>query len=191
MAEDVLAGISSTPLTISGRRCRRSSRDFGGETASIKLLNASLRPPVLSNEKVDESFRNDGVFVGEIPCMIGSKLSNAHADGKIDCPLDPGAYVIVEGAEKVVMPQDLNFGRDAPISRKGCWKSYVVYPNEGLSFRNTFTRVLLKEDKGIINLELSIMGADPVWIVVTLRALGLATNKSVLDVQRAESRELI
>ncbi|XP_024544534.1 DNA-directed RNA polymerases IV and V subunit 2 [Selaginella moellendorffii] len=181
-----------------------------GSTASIKLLNASLRPPVvkypwearlgdqsysarlfadihvrLSNEKIDESFRNDEVFVGEIPCMIGSELSNAHADGKIDCPLDPGAYFIVEGAEKVVVPQDSNFGARCSISRKGCWKSYVVYPNKGLSFRNTFTRVLLKEDKGIINLELSITGADPVPIVVALRALGLATDKSVLDVMHA------
>ncbi|XP_024544525.1 DNA-directed RNA polymerase II subunit RPB2-like [Selaginella moellendorffii] len=136
MAEDALLSFLQQTEEISVEK--------EGSTASIKLLNASLRPLVvkypwearlgdqsysarlfadihvrLSNEKVDESFRNDEVFVGEIPCMIGSKLSNPHADGKIDCPLDPGAYFIVEGAEKVVVPQDSSFGARCSISRKG------------------------------------------------------------------------
>jgi len=130
------------------------------------------------------------VYIGEMPVMLKSKICNLYGmseDELIEAgedPLDPGGYFIINGSERVIVTQeDLASNRIlVEHDRRTATEVAKVF-----SSRHGFRALAVVERKkdGLIRVSIpAVPGNIP--FVVLLRALGLESDKEIVDAVSAD-----
>lgn len=150
-----------------------------------------------SGEKILDVISLPQTLLGKIPVMVHSKFCNLYGlNGttrhKEDCAFDVGGYFIVKGAEKVLFAQEQQFTRRITVFRNNLGLTASAggeYKGSNLTYRNSvFLRELVPK-KGsepasgpwVCTTRLRrVNGFIP--IIIVLRALGLSSDKEVLEI---------
>lgn len=130
------------------------------------------------------------VTIGEIPVMVGSSLCTlSDMDRKQliaagEDPDDPGGYFIINGSEKVLVSME-ELADNVPIFQQD-GEEYTCRIN---SERTGYVQrhVLTRKKDGIINI--SFANVKKVPALVIMRALGLETDKEIVEATSEEHSE--
>ena len=160
---------------------------------------AKMRENTLNNLKTNVQMvkmRLDKMFLGRFPIMVQSKL--CILDGMPrnmryslgECKNDVGGYFIIDGKEKVVIPQEafgdnmLNIYRDKNDAYEYSADLKSVSENVSKPVRHMSVRILsstptLKRDN--IGVFIPNAGNKPIPLFVVFRALGILTDKEIIS----------
>ena len=152
------------------------------------------KPPV--KKKIGST--QEKFLVMTIPTMIRSRYCNlnAHPDIKTDeCRYDPGGYFIVNGSEKVIIPQDrMVHNRPMVVLKKGTGVSLNMIQvnsiaDEITGLVQTLT-IRIKKD-GEMVLKFSVL--QDINPIILLRALGIDSDGEIIDIciHNFEDREAL
>lgn len=125
--------------------------------------------------------------VGQIPIMLRS--ANCVLTGKSDaelaklgeCPLDPGGYFVVRGAEKVILIQE-QLTKNRIIIEKDS-KGIIANVQSSTHVRKSRTTVLLKNGKLYLNH--NTFETD-INVAIVLRAMGVETDQEIVQLVGTE-----
>lgn len=141
------------------------------------------------------------VPIATIPIMVRSKYCSLNIKkgyDKTECGYDPGGYFIVNGSEKVVVPQE-RLMENKPhvfVKKDNDILLYSCQVNSRSYTRNTMTQTVIirmKKDKTMI-VQIPILHEVPVFIL--MRALGVESSKDIValcthDLENNEMADLI
>ncbi|EFJ13710.1 hypothetical protein SELMODRAFT_424388 [Selaginella moellendorffii] len=117
------------------------------------------------------------VHIGDIPIMVNSLLCNGHDADAFDC----GGYFIVKGVDKVVLAQELVW----PQALR------VLCPKTGSdNWRVELEQVKVELERGDGVLLLSAPGLDTIPLVIVLAALGVSTDRQLLEVMVHDTQDV-
>lgn len=124
------------------------------------------------------------VEVGEIPIMVGSclcPLSKMNSEERIQAGEDPndfGGYFIINGTERVVILSEEIAANRLILQKKGEEVSARIN-SEAMGFVQR--HIFYRNPDGIINAEFASLAKLPVPIVVLMKALGMESDKEVIE----------
>ncbi|KAI0561504.1 DNA-directed RNA polymerase [Gracilaria domingensis] len=129
------------------------------------------------------------LMIGKIPIMLRS--NNCILKGKSDrelaklgeCPLDPGGYFVVKGAEKVILMQE-QLSKNRIIIEKDA-RGVIANVQSSTHERKSRTTLLVKGNKLYLNH--NILDAD-INIAIILRAMGIETDQEIIQLVGKEPR---
>ncbi len=130
------------------------------------------------------------VEIGKLPVMVKSKICALHGKTKEELielgedPLDPGGYFIINGTERVLVIVE-EIVANIPIIEK---KDETETARINSEINGYVQRHLVKRKNGIIDISYSNLKGVP--LVVVLRALGLETDKEIIDAISDEDDEM-
>ncbi len=130
----------------------------------------------------------ESIKIGQIPTMIKSNICNLH--GKSDeeliemgeDPLDPGGYFIINGSERVLVTIE-DLAPNKIILEKGEEYSKITEVAKVFSKRGGFRALTTveRDREGLLWVNFpSVPGSIP--LVVMLRALGVETDREIMEV---------
>ncbi|KAF6143408.1 hypothetical protein GIB67_029577 [Kingdonia uniflora] len=173
--------IDHTTDKLTPQICRLSGRTYAAPiSVTIEYVNQSGQPPMTRR----------GVVIGRMPIMLRScrcVLSGKDEDelAKLgECPLDPGGYFVVKGAEKVIQIQEqLSMNRIIiDTDRKKRLTASVTSITEMTKSKTTIVM-----DKGKIYLEINqFEGKIPIMIV--MKAMGIESDQEVVQMVGRDPR---
>ncbi|KAL8506631.1 hypothetical protein ACS0TY_017502 [Phlomoides rotata] len=156
---------------------------------SCRLSGITYAAPISVIIEYAEGSRNSRqihtktVIIGRMPIMLRSCCCILY--GKDDeelakygeCPLDPGGYFVIKGAEKVILIQEQPSKNRIIIDtdQKGCVQASVTSSSEKIK-----SKTVIKMEKGKINLYLNQF-TSKVPIMVVLRAMGMESDQEVVQ----------
>jgi len=130
------------------------------------------------------------VQIGELPVMVKSSLCALHGlseDELIEMgedPHDPGGYFIINGTERVIVIVEEVLSNRPVIEKKGDTETARI----NSEMKGFVQRHLIERKKGIITISFATLKNLP--IVVLLRALGMKTDKEIIDAVTKNEREI-
>ncbi|XP_024514894.1 DNA-directed RNA polymerases IV and V subunit 2 [Selaginella moellendorffii] len=153
-------------ITYSARLCA----DVELQVGMVDAVAGEQRNPV-----VNRVF--PAVHIGDIPIMVNSLLCNGHDADAFDC----GGYFIVKGVDKVVLAQELVW----PQALR------VLCPKTGSdNWRVELEQVKVELERGDGVLLLSAPGLDTIPLVIVLAALGVSTDRQLLEVMVHDTQDV-
>src|SRR3989344_7081290 len=169
-----------------------SVRDLQPHEARLRNLTYSS-PLFIEMTPVFEGREHstEWVEIGEIPIMVGSclcQMSKMNAEDKIKAgedPMDMGGDFIINGTERAIILSEEIAANRLILQKKGEEISARIN-SEAFGFvqRHLFYR----NPDGIINAEFASLAKLPVPIIVLMKALGMESDKEVIDaINLAES----
>ncbi len=172
-------------------------READGATRNIMPTEARIRnlnyvaPIRIEMTPVINEIEQDTVKVdfGSLPIMIKSKachLSNMTPEELIEAgedPNDPGGYFIINGTERVLVTVE-EILQNRPIIEK---KKGEIHARVNSEVNGYVQRHMLESKKGLFLLSFASLKKAPV--VVMLRALGLKSDKEIIDGISESNRE--
>ena len=128
----------------------------------------------------------DNIPLADIPVMLRSKFCNLTTHrgyDKKECEMDPGAYFIVNGSEKVVISQDRMVDNKPLvfIKKDSGMEIHTVQVNSRSSKPHGLTQIInirMKKD-GIMSLRVPILSEIPVFMI--FRALGVESDHDIIS----------
>lgn len=131
----------------------------------------------------DELVVTKNLPIGQLPMMLRS--ANCILTGKSDaelaklgeCPLDPGGYFIVRGAEKVILIQE-QLSKNRIIIEKDS-RGIIANVQSSTHVRKSRTSVLMKNGK--IYLNHNTFETD-INIAIILKAMGVETDQEIVQI---------
>ncbi|HLD83575.1 MAG TPA: DNA-directed RNA polymerase subunit B [archaeon] len=130
------------------------------------------------------------VKIGDLPVMVKSGLCTTSQMSREDLitsgedPDDPGGYFIINGTERaIVMMEEVLSNRPVVEKRGGAETARINSESAGFVQRH-----LIERKGGIVTLSFANMKKIPV--VVLLRALGMETDKDIIESISTEPREM-
>lgn len=130
-----------------------------------------------------------GVVIGRMPimlrsgrCVLSRQCSEEDFARVGECPLDPGGYFIIRGAEKVILVQE-------QLSKN---RILVDYDRKGLVCASVTSSTHERKSKTYVGLRAGRLYlrhnslADEVPLVIALKALGLETDRAAMELVGAE-----
>jgi DNA-directed RNA polymerase II subunit RPB2 len=144
----------------------------------IDILTDKRTETITGSEELD-------VPIGLIPLMVRSKycsLNQYKGLDKSECEYDPGGYFIVNGSEKVVIPQDRMVENKTLVFLKkdSGTMSYIVQVNSRSYKPNGITQVMnikIRKD-GLMTIRVPILNEVNVFAI--FRALGVSSDKDII-----------
>ena len=141
------------------------------------------------------------VPIATIPIMVRSKYCSLNIKkgyDKSECSYDPGGYFVINGSEKVIIPQE-RLVENKPhvfVKKDGKVKLYSVQANSKSYTTNAMTQVVIirmKKDK-TMTIQVPILQEVPVFIL--MRALGIESAEQIVaicthDLENSEMADLI
>lgn len=122
------------------------------------------------------------LMIGKIPIMLRSKncVLSRKSDRELaklgECPLDPGGYFVVKGAEKVILMQEqLSKNR---IIIENDTRGLMANVQSSTHERKSRTTLIAKGNK--LYLHHNILEAD-INIAIVLRAMGIETDQEIIQ----------
>lgn len=150
---------------------------------------------LISTKIIDKP--DDNVTIGVIPIMVKSKYCSLHLypdfqQDKYECDFDPGGYFIINGAEKVVIPQErMSENKPMVFSPKNPDKDpYKIQVNSKSLGRNSIMQVMsiLYKPDGSITFKVPILEEFP--ITVLFRVMGYETDEEIINLICHDQRNL-
>lgn len=132
-------------------------------------------------------------MIGRLPIMLRSKHCVLYdkTDDEIaalqECPLDPGGYFVVNGAEKVILLQE-QLSKNRVIVEEDTTKG-IVQATITSSTRERKSKAYVLIKKGRLYLRHNTLG-DDVPIVVALKAMGMESDMEIVQLI-ADDAELL
>ncbi len=133
--------------------------------------------PVFEGVKQD----SEKVIIGEIPVMVKSaicptsKMSREELEKAGEDPDDPGGYFIINGSEKVIVSSE-ELANNKPMYLKDGSEQIARLNSERIGY---VQRHVFRRKHGIVYLNFANVKNVPV--VVVMRALGLETDKEIIE----------
>jgi len=130
------------------------------------------------------------VQIGEIPIMVKSclcALNGLSEDELVEMgedPSDPGGYFIINGTERVIVIVEEVLSNRPVIEVKGDTETARINSET----KGFVQRHLIERKKGIITISFATLRNLP--IVVLLRALGMETDKEIINAITTDEREI-
>ncbi|KLT43758.1 beta and beta-prime subunits of DNA dependent RNA-polymerase [Cutaneotrichosporon oleaginosum] len=132
----------------------------------------------------DKIRKQQGIHIGQLPIMLRSDLCHLANRGEAElarmgeCPLDPGGYFVVKGTEKVILVQEqLSKNRIIVMADP---KKDVVTAEVTSSTHDRVVKTYVTTAKKCIYLRHNSF-RDPIPIVIALKAMGLTSDKEILQ----------
>ncbi|BEJ10664.1 hypothetical protein CspHIS471_0100860 [Cutaneotrichosporon sp. HIS471] len=132
----------------------------------------------------DKIRKQQGIHIGQLPIMLRSDLCHLASKGEAElarmgeCPLDPGGYFVVKGTEKVILVQEqLSKNRIIVMADP---KKDVVTAEVTSSTHDRVVKTYVTTAKKCIYLRHNSF-RDPIPIVIALKAMGLTSDKEILQ----------
>jgi DNA-directed RNA polymerase II subunit RPB2 len=155
------------------------------DTTQIKetiLINDNSENKV-KTIKVGNTERNKPIMI--IPTMVKSKYCNLNAypeEMKDECKYDPGGYFIVNGSEKIVIPQD-EMIKNKPlvfIKKNSNIEYYVAQINSKSSINRVMQTISIKMKKdNIMTIRMPIL--QELNVIVLFKALGIVSDFDIIN----------
>ena len=175
---DIRVDFPSVPEEHSGTRATTPQE--------CRLRDLTYAAPIF----VDLEYPANGVFevkrnvqIGRMPIMLRSDkcvLSNKDESGKMrcgECPLDPGGYFVVKGAEKVLLIQEQLSKNRILIDRESTGVP-LASVTSSTHDRKSKTNVVTKKD--CLYLKHNTFAED-IPAIITLRAMGVETDQEAMQ----------
>ena len=147
-----------------------------------------------STNNIDtDDIKNNLITIGRIPIMIGSEacILKRHPDkiNNYECDYDPGGYFIINGNERVIVPQEM-IALNRPIITKKEELNVVSYIAEIRCismYSDKFSRLFkLKCRKDVISVNMSQFKDKnkelDIPIFIFFRALGIETDQDIYNI---------
>lgn len=137
----------------------------------------------------DEIVACKNLLIGKIPIMLRSAncVLNGKSDAELaklgECPLDPGGYFVVRGAEKVILIQE-QLTKNRIIIEKDT-KGIIANVQSSTHERKSRTTLVVKHGK--IYLHHNTFEAD-INVAIVLRAMGIETDQEIVQLVGTEPR---
>lgn len=160
---------------------------LSAKVTQIQEIRDAITYEIKSEKAIGESDNN--VVLATIPIMVKSKycslnLYNNEEENNKECDFDPGCYFIVNGSEKVVIPQERMI-RNKPLifAPKNSAKDYYEIqvnsesPNKDGSMQ--VMRVIYNKNTNFLTLRAPIFEEFP--IIILFRIMGLETDKDIIN----------
>lgn len=180
------------PMMENGDPMFPSDARSGSLTYSAKLV-AKVRQiqettDIVTDERIEKEVghEQDNVPITSLPIMVRSQycsLSLYKNVDKLECHYDPGAYFIINGSEKVVVPQDkMSENKPLVFNRKDTGGDiFAVQVNSKSHKPNGIAQtssVRLKTNNILI---MYVPILSEVNVIAIMRALGIETDKDIIN----------
>ncbi|MDA9673945.1 hypothetical protein N9T73_00415, partial [bacterium] len=154
--------------------------------ANVKQIQQIYVDNTLTESKIIDS---EKIYLAKIPIMVGSKicilnqLKNLHFESN-ECKYDSGGYFIVNGGEKVIIPQERLIDNKIMVLKKKDQSSLISVAeirsvsNFGIS--NTIS-IKLKKDGLLTIISPQFRDKNEIPLIILLKALGLENDKQIID----------
>ncbi|KAM3205804.1 hypothetical protein P3L10_029214 [Capsicum annuum] len=168
---------------LSPQKCRLSSLTYAAPIYVTVDYTSTMRG------KKQESTEKD-VVIGRMPIMLRSCSCVLYGKDEEqlaklgECPLDPGAYFVVNGTEKVISIQE-QLSKNRIIidtDNKGCVQASVISSSE-----KTKSKTIVKMEKEKIYLLLN-MFKSKVPIMIVMKAMGMESDQEVVQMLGRDPR---
>jgi DNA-directed RNA polymerase beta subunit len=141
------------------------------------------------------------VPIATIPIMVRSKYCSLNIKkgyDKSECEHDPGGYFIINGSEKVIVPQE-RLMENKPhvfVKKDGMSKIYSVQVNSKSYTTNTMPQVVMVEMDKNKQMTIKIPILHPVPVFIVMRALGIESAEQIValcthDLENNEMVDLV
>lgn len=137
----------------------------------------------------DELVAASRIGIGKIPIMLRSKncVLSKKSDKELaklgECPLDPGGYFVVKGAEKVILMQE-QLSKNRIIIEKDS-RGLMANVQSSTHERKSRTTVIVKKDR----LYLNHNTLDPdINMAIVMRAMGVETDQEIIQLVGTDPR---
>ena len=179
--------------------------DIKETTEKGEMLKKDYTPSELAaireNTKIQSNTQQikmllEKIYLGRFPIMVQSNLCILHGLPREmrfsfgECKNDLGGYFIIDGKEKVVIPQE-EFGDNMMNIYKDKNEKYTysldlksVSENVSKPVRQLSLRILASTDtqsKGNIGVFIPNAGAQPIPLFIVFRALGVITDEEIIS----------
>jgi DNA-directed RNA polymerase II subunit RPB2 len=188
--------VKPPPKTTKGKRTSTKARGRGAnltpaETSFLReLTEKSLIQPNVQKRVIELT----KIYLGKFPIMLQSDFcilnglapETLHIMG--ECRNDIGGYFIIDGKEKVIIPQE-NFGNNMMYIRKSSddkylWSAEIRSVSENISkpVRTLSVKLVAPSSKyKFMNIVVSIPNVrKPIPLFIVFRALGIISDKSII-----------
>lgn len=142
--------------------------------------------------KENQRIRKKGQIIGRIPIMLRSSrcVLNGATEQELfrmkECPLDPGGYFIIKGAEKVVLIQE-QAAQNRILVAKDKSGNFACSVQSSSDENKTQTNLIQKKNK--IYLKQNKL-KDPVNVVIIFKALGIERDQEIAELIASEETTL-
>lgn len=157
-----------------------------------RLRDITYSAPVFVDVKYtrgDDLVLTRNMMIGKIPVMLRSEKCVLHNKSDLElsklaeCPLDPGGYFVVRGAEKVILIQE-QLSKNRIIIEKDA-KGITANVQSSTHERKSRTTLIFKHGK--LYLHHNTLEAD-INIAIILRAMGIETDQEIVQLVGTEPR---
>ena len=189
-------GLKPPPKTVKGKRASSKAKNRGAnltpaETSFLReLTEKSLIQPNVQKRVIELT----KIYLGKFPIMLHSDFcilnglprETLHIMG--ECRNDIGGYFIIDGKEKVIIPQE-SFGNNMMYVRKSTddaflWSAEIRSVSENISkpIRTLAVKLVAPTSKfTFMNLVVSIPNVrKPIPLFIVFRALGIVSDKAII-----------
>lgn len=167
--------------------------DYRATPQECRLRDITYSAPIFVNiiyTKGREKIMAKDINIGRIPVMLRS--NNCILKGKSDkqlaelgeCPLDPGGYFVVKGAEKVILIQE-QLSKNRIIIEMDAKTGIVANVQSSTHERKSRTSIIVKNKK--LYLHHNTLEAD-INVAIVLRAMGIETDQEIVQLCGTESQ---
>jgi DNA-directed RNA polymerase II subunit RPB2 len=145
---------------------------------------------IITNNKTVKQIGNseNKIILAYIPIMVKSKYCCAfqfpnNEKSKLECKYDPGGYFIVNGEEKVVIPQDkICENKPLVFTKKDIGSiTHYIQINSKSNTNNKLSQILSIREKKDNNVILKVPIFEEIPLFIVLKALGLQTDKDIIQ----------
>lgn len=154
--------------------------------ANVKQIQQIYTDNTLTESKIID---NERIYLAKIPIMTGSKicilnqLKNLHFESK-ECNFDVGGYFIVNGGEKVIIPQERLIDNKIIVLKKKDQSSLIsiaeIRSVSTFGISNTIS-IKLKKNGLLTIISPQFRDKNEIPLIILLKALGLENDKQIID----------
>ena len=157
-----------------------------------RLRDITYCAPVMVDIKYtrgDEIVLTRNIVIGKIPIMLRSEncilsgKSEAELAKLNECPLDPGGYFIVRGAEKVILMQEQLTKNRIIIENDN--RGLIANVQSSTHERKSRTTIVIKHGRFYLNH--NTLESD-INVAIVLRAMGIETDQEIVQLVGIEPR---
>ena len=137
---------------------------------------------------------NSNENIGKMPIMVRSnrcnlitQMHNIENDIQKECEFDQGGYFIINGSERVIIPQERMANNIVYVSKK-VEKSGIIYQakissNRGIWLPQKFSVKITQENKSLcdLNITVKIPYTKDIPFVILFRALGILNDEDIIN----------
>jgi DNA-directed RNA polymerase II subunit RPB2 len=186
--ENIYIGLNNNGISLT---YPMNSRD-NNSTYSIKIIAKITqvqevydltKKEIIQKKIIGNPVEKDTIAI--IPNMVRSKYCALEINrdyNKKECIFDPGGYFIVNGSEKIIIPQE-KMAENKPLvfmKKDGGVNNYQVQINSRSSNNNIMMQGIIIKLKKNLDITIRVPILNELSVFILLRALGLETDKDIV-----------